>query len=62
MKHRYARVYNNIVTHLVQAQTEWINLNPWLDVPGEWIECGEPVNCEWQYDAATQTFSPPANK
>jgi len=62
MKQRYARVYNNIVTHLVQVQANWLELNSWPDVPGEWIPCSEPVNCEWQYDPSTKVFSPPGNK
>lgn len=62
MKQRYARVYNGVVTHMVQAQPNWIDLNPWPDVPGTWIPCLESVSTEWQYNPATQTFSAPANK
>jgi len=47
---------------MVQTQPEWIDLNPWPDVPGIWIECAESVNTEWQYNPATQSFLPPDNK
>ena len=62
MKHRYARVHNGVVTHMVQTQPQWIDLNPWPDVPGIWIECAESVSTEWQYDSATKVFLPPVNK
>jgi hypothetical protein len=59
MKHRYARVFEGLVTHLAQVQPEWIELNPWTNIPGEWVPAPNGVNTEWQYNAATQTFLPP---
>lgn len=60
MKQRFVRVANGVVTHMVQVQPEWIDLNPWPHLPGEWMACEEPVNCEWHYQADTQTWQPPA--
>lgn len=62
MKQSYywARVYNNVVTHKVQVFVDnWTETNPWTNVPGEWIQTTQEVNCEWIYDPVTKTFSAP---
>jgi hypothetical protein len=61
MKQNYARVYQGRVTHLAQVQPNWIDENPWTDVPGEWISAPNGVNTEWRYSTETNTFSPPVD-
>jgi hypothetical protein len=55
----WARVHENVVTHLVNSTDNWVLLNPWPTIPGEWIQVDSTVKGGWLYDPETGTFTPP---
>jgi hypothetical protein len=57
----WARVDQNTVTHLVNSRLDWVDLNPWPDVPGVWIQVDASVQGGWQYDPDTGAFTPPVS-
>jgi hypothetical protein len=58
----YGRIHNNVVTHTVQTpRKNWVELNPWTEVPGEWEILPDHVKPKWTKDTATGTWSEPTN-
>jgi hypothetical protein len=55
----WARVVDNTITHCVSSKSDWIDRNPWPDVPGIWIVAPATVTTAWTYNSETQEFTPP---
>jgi len=54
----WARVLDNKITHTVSSRSDWIDLNPWPDVPGTWVVAPSGVTINWHYNSQTQEFAP----
>lgn len=61
---RWARVNNNVCTHLVETQRQdWAETQLWSDIPGVWEDVSDSsVNTEWTKDTQTGAWSPPPGK
>jgi hypothetical protein len=57
----WARVDQNVVTHLVNSTLDWVDLNPWPNFPGVWIQTDSTVKAGWHYDPDTGVFTPPVS-
>jgi hypothetical protein len=58
----WARVNDNVVTHLVNCTLDWVKLNAWPDHPGVWILSDSRVRSGWHYDPANGVFTPPVTE